>query len=290
VAALDAPRRGSRLLLTSDAFTEGFHFLPGTPPRLLGRAIVDVNASDLAAKGGLPLAFLLDLGLRPGTRTAWARALVGGVRAELRRWGGRLVGGDTKPSDRTVVAGMFLGRSSSRRLAPRSGARPGDALLLTGTVGGPGWVARRRRSRPPRARSLRELLEIRPRLREGRELVRVAHAMLDTSDGFAESARILSAASRCRIVVEEDALPFDRRLNAAILDAGARLELAAYGGEYELMAAVPPRAVPRETSSFRRRGLAPLHRIGRVEKGSGAWLERGGELRPLPPSPWQPWV
>jgi thiamine-monophosphate kinase len=289
VAAIDPPRGAAPLLLTTDAFSEGYHFLPTSPPRAIGRAIVGVNASDLAATGGVPLFFLLDLGLPPGTPESWAKAVVQGARAELRRLGAELVGGDTKPAARRMVVGTFLGRASSPRLAPRSGARPGDAVVLTGTVGGPGWVAEHRRGGTAGARALDELLEVRPRLEEGRELVRVAHAMLDTSDGFADSARILAEASRCRIVLDPGALPLDRRLLSSPLDERERLEVAAYGGEYELMAAVPARAFASLARRFQKRRLAPLHRVGRVERGSGAWFHSTGDPRPLPLGRWRPW-
>lgn len=250
---------------------------------------MDVNASDLAAKGGWPVAFLLDLALPPGTPESWARDVVLGARAELRRLGAELVGGDTKPAHARVAVGTFLGRASSDRLAPRSGARPGDLLALTGTVGGPGWAATREPRRGVDERALRSMLTVRPRLEEGRELVRLAHALIDTSDGFAEAARLLAQASRLRLVVEEAALPWDRHLRSSRLAPADRLRMAAYGGEYELLAALPPSAYHRLQARFRQRRLAPLHAIGHVARGSGSWLLRAGRLTELPRSRWRPW-
>ncbi|MCI4345629.1 MAG: thiamine-phosphate kinase [Thermoplasmata archaeon] len=288
-AALPSPRKGA-LLLTTDAFAEGFHFFPDSPPRALGRALVAVNASDLAAKGGHPIAFLLDLLVPPGTPANWSHEVVRGVRAELRRLGAPLAGGDSKPSVSKVLVGTFLGRASSSHLAPRSGARAGDLLLLTGSVGGTGWAARKmgQASRAARVRLHQEFLRITPRLAAGRVLVRHAHAMLDTSDGFAEAAILLSEASQKRILIQADRLPLDPRLRRARLPEAERLRLAAYGGEYELLAALPPRAPPVVRRALARvRG--PFAIVGGVEEGRGAWLLRGARREPLPVSGWRPW-
>ncbi|MCI4364413.1 MAG: thiamine-phosphate kinase [Thermoplasmata archaeon] len=288
-AAVAGARRGP-WLLTTDAFSEGYHFFADSPPRAVGRALVGVNASDLAAKGGRPVAFLLDLLMPPGTPAEWSRQVVRGVREELRRIGAPLVGGDAKPAACRVLVGTFLGEASSSRLAPRSGARTGDLLLLTGSVGRAGWAAQRMiRSRgATRLRAHRALLEITPRLAEGELLVRYAHAMLDTSDGFAEAARLLASASHRQVLVEEEALPFDPVILNARLTHPERLRLSAYGGEYELLAAIPPSSL-----AVVRRGLGrlscPFRIIGRVETGRGAWLLRDGRCVPLPASSWQPW-
>jgi thiamine-monophosphate kinase len=236
------------------------------------------------------VAFLLDLLLPPGTPTTWPREVVHGVRGELRRLGATLIGGDSKPARSRVLVGTFLGEAASSRLAPRSGARTGDLLILTGSVGRTGLAAQEMRQRRGGTgiRAHRALLRIRPRLEEGALLVRYAHAMIDTSDGFAEAARLLANSSRRRVLIDEGSLPFDPELRRSRFTPAERVRLAAYGGDYELLAAVSPSSLPGV-----RRGLGrlscPFRVIGRVEPGRGAWFVRAGQERALPPSSWQPW-
>ncbi|MCI4334468.1 MAG: thiamine-phosphate kinase [Thermoplasmata archaeon] len=287
-AALRGPRSGA-MLLTTDGFVEGAHFLPDSPPRLVGRALVGANASDLAAKGGRPVAFLLGLFLPPGTPREWGRQVVRGVRDGLARTGGTLVGGDSKPSPRKLLVGTFLGATTSTHLAPHTGVRPGDLLVLTGRVGGPGWVTRQKaKTRAHGQHPERELLRITPRLAEGERLIRHAHAMIDTSDGVAEAGRILSEASRCQLTFQEELLPLDPRLRRAMLTRAERLQLAVYGGEYELLAAVPPASLPALRRAFAQLGT-PLTVVGQARRGRGAWFKREGHSRPAPRSRWQPW-
>jgi thiamine-monophosphate kinase len=277
---------GSVALLTTDALVEGTHFLTASPAADVGRAAVGVSLSDVAAKGGRPIAALLDLLLPPETPSRWADDVAAGARAEIRRWGGELVGGDTKPSATRSVVGTVLAEGDARHLAPRSGARSGDVLLTTGTVGRGGVLAAALDRGRPTRRLLGQLLRVEPRLFEGRVLARYAHAMLDTSDGLGESARLLSEASRVRLEVDFDRLPMARGLRAIRSDA-ARDSALFYGGDYELLAAVPAARVAAALRAVRRvGGLVSV--VGGVRRGRGAYLRRGGELQPMPEAGWRP--
>ena len=273
-------------LLTTDALVEGTHFLPGSPAREIGRAAVDASLSDVASKGGRPVALLIDLLLPPSTAPQWARDVVGGAREEIRTWGGELVGGDTKPSATRTVVGTVLAEGDGRHLAPRSGARPGDVLLTTGVVGRGGAAARALAARGPTGSTLRGLLRIEPRLFEGRVLARYAHAMVDTSDGLAEAARLLADASGVRLEFDLGRLPFHPAV-AALRRPSERESAAFYGGDYELLAAVPARSAAAAVRAVRRVGGTATS-IGTVRRGRGAFLLGRGTSRPMPAAGWNP--
>ncbi|MHB8352598.1 MAG: AIR synthase related protein, partial [Thermoplasmata archaeon] len=99
----------TRLLATTDSFSEGTHFLADSPPRAIGRALVEANLSDLASKGGEPVGFLLSLLLPPATPERWAREVVRGVGAALEPYRLALAGGDTKPARGRSLVGIAFG-------------------------------------------------------------------------------------------------------------------------------------------------------------------------------------
>lgn len=289
-AALRVPPKRVAVLST-DALVEGTHFLPDSPPARIGAAAANVSLSDLAAKGAEPAALLLDLIVPPGTPRRWAQEVVRGADRAGRRGGAPLVGGDTKPGATRAVVSTVLGWGRPGHLAPRQGARPGDLLVTTGTVGRGGLAAQRLgRAAPSAARrrtALVELLAVRPRVREGIALAPFAHAMLDTSDGLADASWILAGASRVAVTVNEDLLPWAAALRTEATTARRRRSLAFYGGDYELLAAVPPGALARARAAVREAG-GRLTAIGRVGRGQGAHLEQAGRAVPMPAGGWRP--
>jgi thiamine-monophosphate kinase len=266
----------SVLLLTSDVFVEGTHFRRGTPARRVGQALAAVNLSDLAAKGGRPTALLVDLVAPPKTPIRWAEEVVVGAERMAARYRCHVLGGDTKPGPCRMIAGLAVGKASRDRLPPRSGAQPRDQIVVTGFVGH-GGASRGR---------IAELLDLTPRVPEGERLARWAHAMLDTSDGLADSARILAEASGVRVVIDASLLPLHPRLQRRFQSDERRREAAFYGGDYELLAALPSRAVEPSRRALRALGTR-LTVVGRVEPGEGAWLVVGGRERPMPSATWK---
>jgi thiamine-monophosphate kinase len=267
-------------LLTTDALIEWSHFLPDSPPAAVGAAAASVSLSDLAAKGGRPVALTLDLLLPAETPVRWAQGVVQGADRTLRRFGAALVGGDTKMSRTPTVVGTLLGFGRSDRLVPRSSARPGDFLAVTGEVGRGGLAYQRFTTLGPHDRAaLEALLAIEPRLPEGGVLARYAHAVLDTSDGVADGAHLLAEASKVRVEVEGDRLPL-----ADGLDRGPGGELPAeafFGGDYELLAAIAPGRVEAAAREIRGVG-GTLTVIGRIAKGRGARLRTRAGVEALP--------
>ncbi|HTT25635.1 MAG TPA: thiamine-phosphate kinase [Thermoplasmata archaeon] len=282
------PLGGGRVaLLTTDALVEWTHFLPRSPPGLIGEAAANASLSDLAAKGGTPVALTLDLLLPAETPASWARQVVRGADRAMRRFGGAVVGGDTKVSRTPTVVGTALGIGRADRLAPRSGARPGDRLAVTGKVGRGGVAYQRFTSRGPEDRAaLAGLLRIAPRLAEGAALVRFAHAVLDTSDGLADGARRIAEGSRVEVVVDAASLPLAPPLRAT--EDGDVPELAFFGGDYELLAAVPPGRFAAARRAVAAAG-GRLTDIGEVRRGSKALLRNtAGVEATMPSMGWRP--
>jgi thiamine-monophosphate kinase len=210
----DAARLSGGRLVTQDALVEGVHFrLDWISWRDLGFRAAAVNLSDLAASGGEPEGLVVTLAVRSDTAVADVVELYEGL-AEA---GVPVLGGDTSASELLVVSVTALGRSD--RVPGRSGARPGDVLILSGPLGGAGAAFRERRYvRPP------------VRLAEGRQLAASAHAMIDVSDGLARDAAHIAARSGCRLVIDLERVP---------LAESATLDDLGFGEDFELLAAVP---------------------------------------------------
>lgn len=287
-AAAVRPPRGRVAVLTTDSLVEGTHFLRGSPPHRIGAAAVGVSLSDLAAKGARPVAVLLALILPRGTPSSWARALVDGAESLAEEFGASVLGGDTKPGPVRAVVSTALGWGDPRRLAARTEARAGDRLVTTGVVGRGGLAAVRLGGRRrPRVEALSALLDVRPRVREGLALAGWVHAMLDTSDGLAESSHLLADASRLRVIVEEPRLPLAPGILRHARTPSRRRTVAFFGGDYELLATLDPRVVERARRAVRSAG-GILTEVGRIEPGRGAWLESPAGIVPMPRAAWRP--
>ena len=226
------------LVVTQDALVEGVHFrLDWTTWRELGFTAAAVNLSDLAASGAEPDGLIVTLGVPDSVRVEDVVELYEG----LNESGVPVLGGDTTRARDVTLSVTALGRSE--RVPGRAGARPGDLLVVTGPLGGAGAGFRcGRPARPPL------------RLGEGRRLARVAHAMLDISDGLAADSAHIARRSGVRCAIELERVP---------LADGAELADVGFGEDYELLAATPEPL-----------GFAV---IGRCEEGEGVALTLHGE-------------
>jgi thiamine-monophosphate kinase len=233
----DAAELPGGRVVTQDALVEGVHFrLDWISWRDLGFRAAAVNLSDLAACGAEPEGLVVSLAARSETAVSDVVELYEG----LGEAGVPVIGGDTSASDRLLLSVTALGRSE--RVPGRAGARPGDALVITGPLGAAGAAFRGQRYvRPPL------------RLEEGRRLAGTAHALIDVSDGLARDAGHVAARSGCRLVIDLERVP---------LAEGATVEDVGFGEDYELLAAVPD--------------AAGFTEIGRCEKGEGVELRLGG--------------
>ena len=200
------------LLYTCDPVVEGVHFLPSTPPRRVGWKAMARNLSDIAAMGGLPRWAVVSIGLRPNTSVRWVEELYAGLRSGAGKFNCRIVGGDTtRVKHEQFIAVALIGEVEKSRVALRSGARVGDSIFVTGTLGG----------------SLRgKHLTFTPRIAEARWLVShfPVHAMIDLSDGLSSDLQRLVEVSKPGIGFEAFAaeVPISRaargNLQAALND------------------------------------------------------------------------
>jgi len=251
------------LLLTTDTLGEGAHFRAAwAAPRALGRRAFAANASDVAAMGGRPRFALLALEAPARTPVATLDAVVAGFAAAARRAGARLVGGNVAAGPRLALTVALVGTAPGR-VVTRAGARPGDLVYVTGALGASGAAVRRL------ARGGRAALPVPPsRVEAGVALARVAHAMIDVSDGLVQDLGHLCRASGVAAEVALARVPVAPACRRAL---GARAaEFAATAGEdYELLVAVPPRAA-RRLPALARRLPCPLTPIGRIVSGPPA--------------------
>ncbi len=190
-AALIDCRPGHRLVVTVDAIVEGVHYLPEDPPDLVARKLLRMNLSDLAAMGARPLHYLLAAALPTTLGDDWVARFAAGLAEDQRRFGVALLGGDSVATAGPAVLSLTaLGEVATGAEIRRSGARPGDRVWVSGTIGD-AFLGLQvlRGGYPGLAPADRAALTSRfqlpePRTRLGPRLARIAHAMLDVSDGL----------------------------------------------------------------------------------------------------------
>jgi len=282
-AALLARRRHP-LLLTTDALVEGVHFRRGwLSPHALGRRAFAVNASDVAAMGGRPLAAVLAITAPSALPAVDLRAMVAGVRDAARAAGAALAGGNLARARELSLTVALLGEAPAGAIG-RAGGRPGDRLFVTGALGAAALGLRTLRRGPSIAagEAVRRWRHPVARLDVGAVLARrrLAAAMIDLSDGLLIDAERLCAASGVGAEVRLDRLPQARAL-APLPPARARALALAGGEDYELLFAVRPARVAALGRAVRGLGC-PVTAIGTLTRGRGVRLldARGRPVRP----------
>ncbi|MEN2748919.1 thiamine-phosphate kinase [Sphingomonas sp. T9W2] len=260
----DAAHLGD-LIMTKDMIVEGVHFLANDPPADVAWKLVATNLSDLAAKGAVPVGVLLGVPISDDT---WDRAFLAGLDTVLHSFACPLLGGDTVklPANAPRILSLTaLGRSAH---APRrDGAKPGDTLWVTGTIGDAGaGLAIAQGTEGPTA-LLQRYRRPTPRLGEGQALAPIVHAMMDVSDGLLIDASRMAAASGLSVTINLATVPLSDALRTFGHDA---LTAATAGDDYELLFAcdtTPPVAATR---------------IGTFAEGTGLTLLDAGRPIPLP--------
>jgi len=276
------------LLATTDATTIRTHY-PWHSPEAWGWYVAAVNLSDIAAKGGLPMGLLIALLVPPQTATTTVAGIMRGARKCCARYGTKVIGGDTKEGHEICLVGAAFGRVPKREFMPRGGARPGDILALTGSVGAAasGFLALQEgiAGSGLRGEERRLLLPV-PRLPEGRAAARTraVHASTDLSDGLSASVHQLCQPSGTGAVIIWDAVP----VSAALRRRGKADERWAFhfGGDFELLMAVPPARFNEVRCAVERTGTG-LAAIGRIVEGSKVELVGRGWRRPLKYGGWE---
>jgi thiamine-monophosphate kinase len=284
-AALLDPPPGRQLVLAADAMVEGVHFLATDPPQTVGRKLLRVNLSDLAAMGADPLGYLMTTSLPRGVEDAWIAGFVAGLAEDQRTFGLPLLGGDTTATPGPACLSLtILGTVPPGEALLRGGARPGDAVWVSGTIGDGALGLRVLRGElpgDPAGRLARRYRLPEPRLALGRALRRLAHAAMDVSDGLVQDLGHLCRAAGCGAEIEAAAVPLSPEARGLIGRDAARLVLALTGGDdYELLFAAPAGA---EAEIERRAAAAatPVARIGRFVEGPPEVTVRGADGAPL---------
>lgn len=264
------------LIATKDAIVEGVHFLPDDPLGTVAQKLVRVNVSDIIAKGGRPDAALLAL-VWPKSRSFsqiddFSRALG----ADLQRWGAHLVGGDTTATDGPLTLSLtLLGRVGKRGPVRRSGARAGDDIWVSGTIGD-GWLGLQAAKGAfgkldAEARSFlvsKYRVPEPPRLPMADLIAAHAHASIDISDGLIADAGHVAEASGLALVIEAARVPLSAAGHGFLANAKADLLALLTGGDdYQTLFTAPPSA----RAAIEASGEA-VTRIGRVEQGEGVRL------------------
>jgi len=269
------------LVVTSDALVAGVHFLADDPPADVARKTLRVNLSDLAAMGATPLAYTLALALPRETGVAWLEPFTAALAEDQERFGIALVGGDTVatpgPLTLSVCAFGTVRRGTELR---RAGAKPGDAVFVTGTVGDAalGLIALTRGlaglSAADRDALVGRYRRPCPRTACGPRLVGLATAAIDVSDGLLADLGHICETSGVTAVVETPRVPLSAAARRALgSGAGGWPDVLTGGDDYELLFTAPPEARPALAELAVEMGLA-ITEIGRIVGGGGFEGER----------------
>jgi thiamine-monophosphate kinase len=279
-AALPVPA-GSDLVLKTDAIVGGVHFFTHDPADKIAQKALRVNLSDLAAKGAKPEGFLLALALPREIGRDWLKAFARGLGKDATTFGCPLLGGDT---DRTpgpvTIAITAFGTLPHGTMVPRSGAKPGDRVMVTGTIGDatlglalrqdPAVAERWGLSRRESTHLAERYLVPQPRNALAEALRRHASAAMDVSDGLVGDFSKLCAASGVSAEIEAARIPLSSAARRVVAAEPTLLARALTGGDdYEIVCAVPPKKVAAFQAAVAK-ARVPLAEIGVINKGSAS--------------------
>jgi thiamine-monophosphate kinase len=275
-AALIAVPTGRQLVTTVDALVEGVHFLPEDAPELVARKLLRVNLSDLAAMAAEPLGYLLTLALPKRCDDDWVRRFAAGLAADQAAFGIHLMGGDSvsTPGPVTLTVTAF-GTVAEGRALRRNGARPGDLVFVSGTIGdGALGLLAATWQLADLASAHRDFLADRyrlpcPRVRLGPALAGHAHALMDISDGLVADLGHIARQSGVAAVIEAVRVPLSAAAVAVLAETPERMmDVLTGGDDYELLLTAPPDAADAVQRLGQSLGV-PVTPIGRIEPGSG---------------------
>ncbi|MCL4447735.1 MAG: thiamine-phosphate kinase [Candidatus Thermoplasmatota archaeon] len=236
------------LLIAMDSINEGFHFERSWDPGLIGKFLVDINLSDIAAKNGTPLEMMVSFSFPRTLEEKWVESLVRGIKEELDVYHLKFSGGDLKESEKISLTGLIIGKVDKGREFRRTGARPGDYVYISSKIG--------KQERAildyynGKRGEVKEILDIRPRLDLLNSLRKLTvTSCVDNSDGIYKSLGLLAQVSGVKIVIEND-------VSDNAKDREERVSIFSIGGDYELIFTSPQR-------------LRNFPLIGKVVKGKG---------------------
>ena len=283
---------GEDIVVTTDAIVEGVHFLSDDPPHTVAKKALRVNLSDLAAKGASPAGFVLTLALR-GVDETWLAAFARGLEEDAGAFNCPLLGGDTVSTPGPLMVSITaFGRVPQDRMVHRSGAKPGDHIFVTGTIGDAALgldILRNGKAAAALASDAasREMLIGRYRVPQPRSALALAirahaHAAMDVSDGLAGDLAKLCAASGMSAVIDLPAIPLSKATSAVL--AGGAVSMGAIlsgGDDYEILCAVPQGAFGEFMQATGEVGVAASP-IGTIMAGTSSPKFLDAEGRELP--------
>ena len=287
-AAVLTPPEGCDLVLTTDGVIAGVHFFADDAPDMVARKALRMNLSDLAAKGATPLGFLLSVALPAATDEAWIAAFAAGIGEDAERYGLPLLGGDTDrtPGPASVSIAAF-GAVPRGKMVRRSTAKPGDSIIVTGTIGDAALGVLLRRDAKLAARwrlteAFAAYLQQRYLLPQPRNVLaeavqQHASAAMDISDGFAGDLAKLCRASKVAAEIDVARAPLSDAARAAVAADAAAMETVLTGGDdYEIVLTLGPDKLAPFRDAAERAGVA-VTEVGRIAAGEGARFLRDGK-------------
>jgi thiamine-monophosphate kinase len=287
-AALYTPPAGHDLVITKDAIVAGSHFFEHDPPDTIGRKALRVNLSDLAAKGAEPAGFLLALGL-PEVAPDWLEAFARGLAGDAKTYSCPLLGGDTvRTKGPLFISITAFGTVPHGEMLRRRGAREGDVVMVTGTIGDAA-IGLRLQSRgvgnewklhtDMAAALVSRFLLPRPRNPLALALRRYATAAMDVSDGLVGDLAKLCRTSGVSADIEADRIPLSHAAREALAaDPALRAAMLTGGDDYEIVFTLPPNRMPALRVEAAAVGV-PVMDIGSVTAGAHPprFLDASGE-------------
>ncbi|MES2710315.1 MAG: thiamine-phosphate kinase [Pseudomonadota bacterium] len=282
-SAVFAPPPGREIVIAADAMVAGVHFLPDDPPETIGRKLLRVNLSDLAAMGATPLGYLMTTAFPKGTGDDWVARFAEGLALDQAEFGITLLGGDTVSTPGPMTLSLtILGHVAPGRALRRGAARPGDGVWVSGTIGDGAFGLRAIRGQVPDPDGfLADRYRLpQPRVLLGQALVGVAHAAMDVSDGLMQDFAHICRESGVGGVIDAARVPLSAATRAAAVGEHALLPFHG-GDDYELLFTAP------DDAAVAALGM-PVTRIGRVvDAGQGVRLLDGtGAEIDLPARGW----
>jgi thiamine-monophosphate kinase len=278
-AAFITPPPGCDLVLTTDALVAGVHFFSEDAASSIAAKAMRVNLSDLAAKGATPLGFLVSLALPTGLGDGWLSEFAKGLRADAEAFACALFGGDTvRTTGPAVISVTMVGSVPHGTMVRRAGAKPGDLIFVTGTIGDAalGLVLRKGEGETwdldvaDHQHLVSRYLLPQPRNALAEAVRSHASAAMDVSDGLAGDLAKLCRVSKVAAEVDVARVPHSAAAQAVIKADAAMRETALTGGDdYEILCTIPP----AKAASFRAAAHAanvPVSEIGVMAAGEGA--------------------
>lgn len=275
-AAVISPRAGAEFVVTTDTIVAGVHYIGDEPPSLVAAKLLRVNLSDLAAMGARPRAYTLNIALPKSIDDTWLEAFAAGLGADQEAFGITLIGGDSVSTPGPAVFTLTaFGEVDQGMAVRRAGARAGDLIFVSGTIGdgAVGLRVLQKQIEGLNASDSAFLIDRyrspQPRSALGCRLPRLAHAAADVSDGLVADLGNIALASGVQATIRAMKVPLSGAVRYAVDSLPALLETVLTGGDdYELVFCAAESDGPAIEALSREIGL-PITEIGKIEAGDG---------------------